>query len=53
MHYGVVGADNRLKHYVPIPLDAPKLPHDMCFTEHYSILCDLATQFDEDALRQS
>ena len=52
MNYGVVGKDNQLKHYVPIPLSAPKLPHDMCFTEHYSILCDLATQFDEKALAQ-
>ena len=23
MNYGVVGKDNQLKHYVPIPLDAP------------------------------
>lgn len=41
MHYGVVGADNRLKHYVPIPLPGPRLPHDMAFTENYSILNDL------------
>ena len=32
MHYGVVGADNRLKHYIPIPLPGPRLPHDMAFT---------------------
>jgi carotenoid cleavage dioxygenase-like enzyme len=41
MHYGVVGADNRLKHYVPIPLPGPRLPHDMAFTPHYSILNDM------------
>ena len=29
MHYGVVGADNRLKHYMPVPLPGPRLPHDM------------------------
>ena len=38
MHYGVVGADNRLKHYVPIPLPGPRLPHDMAFTPNWSIL---------------
>ena len=41
MHYGVVGADNRLKHYVPIPLPGPRLPHDMAFTPNYSILNDM------------
>lgn len=41
MHYGVVGADNQLKHYVPIPLPGPRLPHDMAFTKNYSILNDL------------
>lgn len=50
MHYGVVDASNELKHYIPIPIDAPKLPHDMCFTQNYSILCDLATQLDEAKL---
>ena len=38
MHYGVVEPDNRLKHYVPIPLPGPRLPHDMAFTKNYSIL---------------
>jgi carotenoid cleavage dioxygenase len=41
MHYGVVGADNKLKHYVPIPLPGPRLPHDMAFTKNYSILNDM------------
>ncbi|APG63612.1 apocarotenoid-15,15'-oxygenase [Sphingorhabdus lutea] len=41
MHYGVVGADNKLKHYVPIPLPGPRLPHDMAFTENYAILNDM------------
>jgi carotenoid cleavage dioxygenase len=50
LNYGVVDSSNKLVHYVPIPIDAPKLPHDMCFTEHYSILCDLATQLDEGLL---
>jgi carotenoid cleavage dioxygenase len=40
MHYGVVGTDDRLSHYVDIPLRGPRLPHDMAFTENYAILND-------------
>jgi carotenoid cleavage dioxygenase len=50
MHYGVVGADNRLKHYVPIPLPGPRLPHDMAFTRKYSILPDLPLFWDPELL---
>lgn len=46
MHYGVVGPDNRLKHYVPIPLPGPRLPHDMAFTENYAILNDFPLFWD-------
>jgi carotenoid cleavage dioxygenase-like enzyme len=50
MHYGVVGPDNRLKHYVPIPLPGPRLPHDMAFTTNYSIFADLPLFWDEALL---
>ncbi|MDP9844080.1 carotenoid oxygenase family protein [Streptosporangium lutulentum] len=40
MHYGVVDADDRLSHYVEVPLPGPRLPHDMAFTENYAILND-------------
>jgi carotenoid cleavage dioxygenase-like enzyme len=40
-HYGVVNKDNQLVHYTPVPLPGPRLPHDMAFTENYSILIDL------------
>ncbi|MBL8773388.1 MAG: carotenoid oxygenase family protein [Phenylobacterium sp.] len=50
MHYGVVGPDNRLKHYVPIPLPGPRLPHDMAFTKNWSILNDLPLFWQEDLL---
>ncbi|MDQ3579251.1 MAG: carotenoid oxygenase family protein [Actinomycetota bacterium] len=40
LHYGVVDADNRLAHYVDVPLPGPRLPHDMAFTENYAILND-------------
>lgn len=41
MHYGVVGPDNKLKHYIPVETPGPRLPHDMAFTENYSILNDM------------
>jgi carotenoid cleavage dioxygenase-like enzyme len=50
MHYGVVGADGALKHYVPIDLPGPRLPHDMAVTEHYSVLHDLPLFHDHDAM---
>ena len=50
MHYGVVGADNRLKHYMPIPLPGPRLPHDMAFTENYAIVNDLPLFWDAERL---
>jgi carotenoid cleavage dioxygenase-like enzyme len=45
-----VGADNRLKHYVPIPLPGPRLPHDMAFTRNWSILNDLPLFWEPDLL---
>ena len=50
MHYGVVGADGELKHYVPIDLPGPRLPHDMAVTEHYSILHDLPLFHNHEAM---
>ena len=50
MHYGVVGADGQLAHYVPIDLPGPRLPHDMAVTEHYSVLHDLPLFHDHEAM---
>ena len=50
MHYGVVGADGKLKHYVPIDLPGARLPHDMAVTEHYSVLHDLPLFHDHEAM---
>ncbi|HVY86431.1 MAG TPA: carotenoid oxygenase family protein [Caulobacterales bacterium] len=50
MHYGVIGPDRGLKHFTPIALPGPRLPHDMAITEHYSILHDLPLTYDERAL---
>ena len=52
MHYGVVSADNKLKHYTPIPVPGPRLPHDMAFTENYSILNDMPMFWNEEALKK-
>lgn len=46
MHYGVVGADNVLKHLTPVTLPGPRLPHDMAFTTNYSILNDFPLFWD-------
>ena len=51
MHYGVVGADGKLAHYVPITLPGPRLPHDMAVTEHYSVLHDLPLFHDHEAMK--
>ncbi|MBS0408320.1 MAG: carotenoid oxygenase family protein [Proteobacteria bacterium] len=53
MHYGVVGADNRLKTYIPVPLPGPRLPHDMAFSEHWSILNDLPVFWDAELLKRN
>jgi len=52
MHYGVVGADNKLKHYIPVELPAPRLPHDMAFSKNYSILNDFPQFWPEEMVKQ-
>jgi len=52
MHYGVVGPDRKLKHFTPIPLPGPRLPHDMCYTKNYSILNDFPLFWDPKLLEQ-
>ncbi|MGQ0838724.1 carotenoid oxygenase family protein [Actinokineospora sp.] len=52
LHYGVVDADNRLAHYVDVPLPGPRLPHDMAFTENYAILNDCPLFWRPELLAQ-
>jgi carotenoid cleavage dioxygenase-like enzyme len=52
MHYGVVGADGKLALYQPVPLPGPRLPHDMIFSEHWSILNDLPVFWDAELLKR-
>ncbi|MEM7098596.1 MAG: carotenoid oxygenase family protein [Pseudomonadota bacterium] len=51
-HYGVVDKDNNLVHYTPIPTPGSRLPHDMAFSENYSILIDLPMFWDPEKLEQ-
>jgi len=53
LHYGLVGADDRLKVYQPVPVAGPRLPHDMAFTEHYAILNDLPAFWDAKLLERN
>jgi len=50
MHYGVVNREGELVTYQDIPLPGPRLPHDMAFTENWSILNDLPLYWDPAAL---
>ena len=53
MHYGVVDGRNRLTTYIPVPLPGPRLPHDMAFSEHWSILNDLPVFWDAELLKRN
>lgn len=50
MHYGVVDRHGELVVYEDIPLPGPRLPHDMAFTENWSILCDLPLYWNPEGL---
>lgn len=52
MHYGEVDAQDRLVHYVPVPLPGPRLPHDMLLTENFAILNDFPLHWEESLLAQ-
>ena len=51
MHYGVVDAAGKLTNYIPVPLPGPRLPHDMIFSENWSILNDLPVFWDAELLK--
>jgi carotenoid cleavage dioxygenase len=52
LHYGVVDRRRRVTHYVPIELPGPRLPHDIAFTERYTILNDLPLFWDRELIDQ-
>jgi carotenoid cleavage dioxygenase len=52
MHYGVVDRHGKRVTYTPIDLPGPRLPHDMCFSENWSILNDLPVFWDAELLKR-
>lgn len=52
MTYGVADASGKLLHETEVELPGPRLPHDMGYTENYTILHDLPFFHDIDVLRQ-
>jgi carotenoid cleavage dioxygenase-like enzyme len=53
MNYGVIDKNNKIAHYVPIDLPGARLPHDMAFTENYTILMDLPLFWDAELLEKN
>jgi len=51
-HYGVVGPDNRLRHYIPIDFPGPRLPHDIAFSKNFTIVNDLPVFWDPELLKR-
>ncbi len=52
MNYGVVNADRQVTTYFPVELPGPRLPHDIAFTDNYTILNDCPTFWDPDGLER-
>jgi carotenoid cleavage dioxygenase len=52
LRYGVLDSDGRPIHETPVPLPGPRLPHDMAFTQNYSILNDFPLFWDPALLAQ-
>lgn len=51
MHYGVVDAQGKLVHYIPVELNEPSMPHDMAFTENYAIVNDFPMRYKKDMMK--
>ncbi|MBZ0239003.1 MAG: carotenoid oxygenase family protein [Deltaproteobacteria bacterium] len=52
LRYGVVGKDGALAHLVDVPLPGPRLPHDLAFTERFTVLNDFPLFWDPALLAQ-
>ena len=53
MRYGVVSPDGKLSHEIPVELPGPRLPHDLTFTENYTILHDFPLFHHVDELHKT
>ena len=52
LNYGVVDQYQNLKHFIPVELPGPRLPHDMAFSKNYSIINDLPLFWDQEMLKK-
>lgn len=52
LHYGVVDKEGRCTTYIPVPTPGPRLPHDMAFSERFSILNDFPVFWDQRLLER-
>jgi len=52
MTYGVVDADGKLAHQIPVGIPGPRAPHDVTITERFSILHDFPFFQDPKVLRE-
>jgi carotenoid cleavage dioxygenase-like enzyme len=52
MHYGVVDRHGKVTNYTAIPTPGPRLPHDMAFSERFSILNDFPVFWDQRLLER-
>lgn len=49
---GIVSPEGKVSHHTEIPLDGPRLQHDMAFTENHVILFDMSMQWDPEELKR-
>ena len=52
MHYGVVDTAGKIATYIAVPLAGPRLPHDMAFSDRFSIVNDLPVFWDAELLKR-
>ena len=53
MRYGVVSRDGDLVHEIPVELPGPRLPHDLTFTERFTILHDFPYFHDVEEMQRT
>ena len=49
---GLVSPEGKVTHHTVVPLDGPRLQHDMAFTENHVLLFDMSMQWDAEELKK-
>jgi carotenoid cleavage dioxygenase len=49
---GLVSPEGKVTHHTVVPLDGPRLQHDMAFTERFVLLFDMSMQWDPEELKK-